>query len=92
MSETKRWAKLAAAAILGASAGVLLYQLEKDKKRKNKERLAIVDAAIVRSRSYGEQKAYIIGNSLSSLAAAVWLLKDGHFPGNRITVFGEVEK
>ena len=36
MSETKRWAKLAAAAILGASAGVLLYQLEKDKKRKNK--------------------------------------------------------
>ena len=92
MSETKRWAKLAAVAILGASAGVLLYQLEKDKKRKNKERLAIVDAAIVRSRSYGEQKAYIIGNSLSSLAAAVWLIKDGHFPGNRITVFGEVEK
>ena len=39
---------------------------------------------------YGEQKAYIIGNSLSSRNAFVsWLIKDGHFPGNRDHCFSE---
>ena len=47
MSETKRWAKLAAAAILGASAGVLLYQLEKDKKRKTAMFMLIFVACVI---------------------------------------------
>ncbi len=92
MSDKIRWKKLAAAAITGAAAGVLLHQIEKEKKRKNEERLAIVDAAAVRSRNYGDQKAYIIGNGLSSLAAAFWLIRDCHFPGNGITVLGEMER
>lgn len=92
MSDKTRWKKLAAAAITGAAAGVLLHQIEKEKKRKNEERLAIVDAAAVRSRNYGNQKAYIIGNGISSLAAAFWLIRDCHFPGNGITILGEMEK
>ena len=91
MSDKIRWKKLAAAAITGAAAGVLFHQIEKEKKRKNEERLAIVDAAAVRSRNYGDQKAYIIGNGLSSLAAAFWLIQDCHFPGKGSTVLGKME-
>lgn len=79
MSDKKRWIRLAVAAGLGAAAGAWTYQIQKDKKAKNDARLAVVEAAVVRSRDYGKQKAYIIGNSLSSLAAAVWLIKDCHF-------------
>lgn len=61
-------------------------------KSENDARLAVVEAAVVRSRDYGKQKAYIIGNSLSSLAAAVWLIKDCHFPGSSIMVYGENEE
>ena len=89
MSDKKRWIRLAVAAGLGAAAGAWTYQIQKDKKAKNDARLAVVEAAVVRSRDYGKQKAYIIGNSLSSLAAAVWLIKDCHFPGSSIMVFGE---
>ena len=81
MSDTKRWIRLAVAAGLVAAAGACTYQIQKDKKAKNDARLAAVEAAVVRSRDYGKQKAYIIGNGLSSLAAAVWLIKDCHFPG-----------
>ena len=80
------------AAGLGAAAGAWTYQIQKDKKAKNDARLAVVEAAVVRSRDYGKQKAYIIGNSLSSLAAAVWLIKDCHFPGSSIMVYGENEE
>lgn len=66
------------AAGLGAAAGAWTYQIQKIKSE-NDARLAVVEAAVVRSRDYGKQKAYIIGNSLSSLAAAVWLIKDCHF-------------
>ena len=79
MSDKKRWIRLAVAAGLGAAAGAWTYQIEKDKKAENDARLAAVEAAVVRSRDYGKQKAYIIGNGLSSLAAAVWLIKDCHF-------------
>ena len=89
MSDKKRWIRLAVAAGLGAAAGAWTYQIEKDKKAENDARLAAVEAAVVRSRDYGKQKAYIIGNGLSSLAAAVWLIKDCHFPGSSIMVFGE---
>ena len=92
MSDKKRWIRLAVAAGLGAAAGAWTYQIQKDKKAKNDARLAVVEAAVVRSRDYGKQKAYIIGNSLSSLAAAVWLIKDCHFPGSSIMVYGENEE
>ena len=92
MSDKKRWIRLAVAAGLGAAAGAWTYQIEKDKKAENDARLAGVEAAVVRSRDYGKQKAYIIGNSLSSLAAAVWLIKDCHFPGSSIMVYGENEE
>ena len=92
MSDKKRWIRLAVAAGLGAAAGAWTYQIQKDKKAKNDARLAVVEAAVVRSRDYGKQKAYIVGNSLSSLAAAVWLIKDCHFPGSSIMVYGENEE
>ena len=92
MSDKKRWIRLAVAAGLGAAAGAWTYQIEKDKKAENDARLAAVEAAVVRSRDYGKQKAYIIGNGLSSLAAAVWLIKDCHFPGSSIMVYGENEE
>lgn len=79
------------AAGLGAAAGAWTYQIQKIKSE-NDARLAVVEAAVVRSRDYGKQKAYIIGNSLSSLAAAVWLIKDCHFPGSSIMVYGENEE
>lgn len=92
MSDKKRWIRLVVAAGLGAIAGAWTYQIKKDKKAKNDARLATVEAAVVRSRDYGKQKAYIVGNGLSALAAAVWLIKDCHFPGSSIMVLGENDK
>ena len=63
MSDKKRWIRLAVAAGLGAAAGAWTYQIQKDKKAKNDARLAVVEAAVVRSRDYGKQKAYISGGS-----------------------------
>ena len=59
MSDKKRWIRLAVAAGLGAAAGAWTYQIQKDKKAKNDARLAVVEAAVVRSRDYGKQKAYM---------------------------------
>ena len=55
MSDKKRWIQLAVAAGLGAAAGAWTYQIQKDKKAKNDARLAVVEAAVVRSRDYGKQ-------------------------------------
>ena len=52
MSDKKRWIRLAVAAGLGAAAGAWTYQIQKDKKAKNDARLAVVEAAVVRSRDY----------------------------------------
>ena len=92
MSDKKRWIRLAVAVATGAAAGAWTYQIQKDKKAKNDARLAAVEAAVVRSRDYGKQKAYIMGSGLSALAAAVWLIKDCHFPGSSIMVFGENDR
>lgn len=92
MSDKKRWIRLAVAAAAGATAGAWTYQIQKDKKAKNDARLAAVEAAVVRSRDYGKQKAYIMGSGLSALAAAVWLIKDCHFPSSSIMVFGENDR
>ena len=48
MSDKKRWIRLAVAAGLGAAAGAWTYQIQKDK-AKNDARLAVVEAAVVRS-------------------------------------------
>ena len=92
MSDKKRWIRMAEAAAACATAGAWTYQIQKDKKAKNDARLAAVEAAVVRSRDYGKQKAYIMGSGLSALAAAVWLIKDCHFPGSSIMVFGENDR
>ena len=58
MSDKKRWIRLAVAAGLGAAAGAWTYQIQKDKKAKYDARLAVVEAAVVRSREWKAEGLY----------------------------------
>ena len=39
-----------------------------------------------------ETKAYLVGGGIASLASAVYLIRDGHFPGNNIHIFEESDQ
>ena len=87
MGMNKKTGKLLAAAAAGAAAGVAVRQVCRMKKRRDNERIAAIEEAVVRNRDYGDRKAYLVGGGLASLAAAAYLVRDCSFPGNQITIY-----
>lgn len=85
--ESRKMKKLVIAAAAGACAGVAVKKVKDIRREKNEERLAAIEAAVIRNRDYGDRKAYLIGGGIAGLSAAAYLIRDCHFPGNQITVF-----
>ena len=83
----KRWEKFVTAAAFGAAAGVTLKKVQDIRRRREKERRAAIEAAVMRNRNYGSRKAHIIGGGLAGLAAAAYLVRDCHFPGKQIIIY-----
>ena len=80
MAMNRRTARILGAAAAGTAALVTLRELKKVRHRKEEERQAAIDAALVRNRDYGSRRAYLIGGGLASMAAAAYLIRDCNFP------------
>ena len=50
------------------------------------------DDKVHRRVSRGDAKFYLVGGGIASLAAAAFLIRDGHVPGHRITIFEELDR
>ena len=87
MAMNRRTARILGAAAAGTAALVTLRELKKVRHRKEEERQAAIDAALVRNRDYGSRRAYLIGGGLASMAAAAYLIRDCNFPGSHITIY-----
>lgn len=87
MAVSKQTARIIGAAAVGTAAFAALRELRKVRRRKEEERQAAIDAALVRNRDYGSRKAYLIGGGLASMAAAAYLIRDCNFPGSHITIY-----
>ena len=72
MAMNRRTARILGAAAAGTAALVTLRELKKVRHRKEEERQAAIDAALVRNRDYGSRRAYLIGGGLASMAAAAY--------------------
>lgn len=86
MDRNKRQKRLICAAA-GAAAWLVFRQISREKQRKNEERLAAIDAAVINNRDYGSRRAHLIGGGLSALSAAAYLIRDCHFPGKQIVIY-----
>ena len=75
MAMNRRTARILGAAAAGTAALVTLRELKKVRHRKEEERQAAIDAALVRNRDYGSRRAYLIGGGLASMAAAAYLIR-----------------
>ena len=84
MAMNRRTARILGAAAAGTAALVTLRELKKVRHRKEEERQAAIDAALVRNRDYGSRRAYLIGGGLASMAAAAYLIRDCNFPGSTL--------
>ena len=87
MAMNRRTARILGAAAAGTAALVTLRELKKVRHRKEEERQAAIDAALVRNRDYGSRRACLIGGGLASMAAAAYLIRDCNFPGSHITIY-----
>ena len=81
--QKKRLACVAA----GTAVWLAFRWFSRKKQRKNEERLAAIEAAVINNRDYGNRKAYLIGGGLSALSAAACLIRDCNFPGNQIVIY-----
>lgn len=71
----------AAAALCG---GALLVKKHQRKNRMNAE---TKKEELLLNRDYGDQQIFLIGEDLYQYAASVYLIRDGHFPGENIHFF-----
>ena len=69
---------------------ISLRELKKVRHRKEEERQAAIDAALVRNRDYGSRRAYLIGGGLASMAAAAYLLSLIHIYKNMVNKNGSL--
>ena len=65
----RRTARILGAAAAGTAALVTLRELKKVRHRKEEERQAAIDAALVRNRDYGSRRAYLIGGGWKDYCA-----------------------
>lgn len=83
----KKMGKYLAAATAGAATAAAVKVLRDRKKKQNKARLAAIEEAVMSNRTYKGRKAYLIGGGLGTMAAAAYLIRDCHFPGDQITIY-----
>lgn len=77
-------------AAIGTAA--VLAGWEKEKKRQeqqSKRKRSRLKARAANVKKYKGQRAYLTERSLESLLAAFYLIKDGDFPGDKITIYGK---
>lgn len=83
----KKMGKYLAAAAVGAAAGAAVRKVRTARRKKEDERMAAIEDAVINNRDYGDRRAYLIGGGLASMAAAAYLIRDCRFPADRITVY-----
>ena len=77
------WKKVLVAGGAVAAAAVAKKTYEKKARRQHQKEVE----ESLRKRNYGERQAYILGNELAALSAAVYLIRDARFPADHIHVF-----
>ncbi len=85
--EKKRIKMILAAAAAGAAAGAAAKKARQLYRKREEKRRTAVEDAVMERRNYEGRSAYLIGGGLASMAAAAYLIRDCHFPGNQITIF-----
>lgn len=83
----KKMGKYLAAVAVGAAAGAAVRKVRTARRKKEDERMAAIEEAVINNRDYGDRRAYLIGGGLASMAAAAYLIRDCRFPADRITVY-----
>lgn len=82
----RQWKKVLAAGSAVAAAAIVKKTCESQARRQRQKETE----AQLRKRRYGERQAYILGDGLTGLAAAFYLVKDARFPAGQIHVLGGV--
>ena len=77
------WKKVLVAGGAVAAAAVAKKTYEKKARRQHQKEVE----ESLRKRNYGERQAYILGNELTALSAAVYLIRDARFPADHIHIF-----
>lgn len=79
----RQWKKVLAAGSAVAAAAIVKKTCESQARRQRQKETE----AQLRKRRYGDRQAYILGDGLTGLAAAFYLVKDARFPASQIHIF-----
>ncbi|WP_434311525.1 oleate hydratase [Hominifimenecus sp. rT4P-3] len=79
----RHWKKVLVAGGAVAAAAIVKKSYEAKTRRQHQKEVE----EQLKKRRYGKRQAYLLGDGLTGLAAAVYLIRDARFPANQIHIF-----
>lgn len=79
----RHWKKVFVAGGAVAAAAIVKKSYEAKARRQHQKEVE----EQLKKRHYGKRQAYLLGDGLTGLAAAVYLIRDARFPANQIHIF-----